>query len=64
MTDYIDNEIDIEDVAEAEAQLRRALSWARRRSAELRHTPVEGRAASLIATHVEEALYRLLYPVP
>lgn len=61
----IDNEIEIEDSAEAEAQLRRVLSWARRRAATYRESsPAEGRAAALIATHVEEALYRLLYPVP
>lgn len=55
-------ELDAEDV---ESRLRDCLAWARGQAA-LHRTddPVAGRAASLVATHIEEALYRLKQPVP
>lgn len=61
--DYIDQEIVTKE--EAETQLRRVLAYARTQAAEHRVSdPVWGRAASLIATHTEDALRVLILPVP
>lgn len=50
---------------EVEQRLREVLYWARARSVVLRNLdPVNGRAASLVATHTEDALRVLLLPVP
>ncbi len=58
---------DPEDLSheQVEAILRDCLAWARAQAAINRtEHPASGRAASIIATHIEEALYRLMMPVP
>ena len=50
---------------DVEKQLRDCLAWARAEAVKWRGAdPVKGRGASLMATKIEEALYRLKYPVP
>lgn len=48
---------------QVEQRLRDVIAWARAKRTD-QTDPVAARAASLIVTHVEDALLRLLRPVP